>query len=43
MKQLGERDEQHINTTGTTKTEITVTSREAQEQVNDMIKKFETE
>jgi len=43
MKNLGERDEQHINTTGTTKTEITVTSKEAQKELDDLIKKFETE
>jgi hypothetical protein len=43
MKQLGERDEQHINTTGTTKTEISVTSKEAQKEVDKLIKKFEDE
>lgn len=43
MKQLGERDEQHINQTGTTKTEITVNSKEAQKEVDDLIQKFESE
>lgn len=43
QKQLGERDEQHINTTGSTKTEITVSSPEAQEELNGLIRKFEEE
>lgn len=43
MKNLGERDEQHINTTGSTKTEITVTSKESQEEVSKLIEKFEKE
>ena len=43
MKQLGERDEQHINTTGSTKTEIIVTSKDAQKEIDNMIEKFEAE
>lgn len=43
QKQLGERDEQHINTTGTTRTEITVTSKEAQEEVEKLREKFDNE
>jgi len=43
LKQLGERDEQHINTTANTKQEITVVSKEAQKAIDEMIKKFEDE
>lgn len=43
MKQLGERDEQHINTNQTSKTEITVTSKEAQKELDNLIEKFEKE
>jgi hypothetical protein len=43
MKQLGERDEQHIVQTGTMKQEVSVTSKEAQKEVDNLIKKFESE
>ena len=43
MKQLGEKDEQHINQTGTTKQEITVSSMQTKEQIEELKKKFESE
>jgi hypothetical protein len=43
MKQLGERDEQHINQTGTMKQEITVTDKETAKEIEDLKAKFEAE
>jgi hypothetical protein len=43
MKQLGERDEQHINTTGSTTTNVVVSDAKAAKAVNDLIEKFEKE
>lgn len=43
MKNLGEIDEQHINTSGSMKTEITVNSKEEKEEIDKLIDKFEKE
>jgi hypothetical protein len=43
MKQLGERDEQHINQTGTMKQEITVTDSQTAKEIEDLKAKFESE
>lgn len=43
MKQLGERDEQHIHSTGSTKQEITVTSIEAAKEIEKLKEKFDSE
>lgn len=43
MKQLGEKDEQHVNSNVTSKNEITVMDEETKKAVEDMRKKFEEE
>lgn len=43
MKQLGERDEQHINQNVTGKQEITVTDKQTAEEVERLKEKFENE
>ncbi len=43
MKQLGERDEQHINQNVTGKQEITVTDKQTAEEVEKLKEKFESE
>lgn len=43
MKQLGERDEQHINTTGNLNQNIVVTDAKAAEEIQRLKDKFENE
>ena len=43
MKQLGERDEQHINTTGSTETKIIVTDQKTVEDIEKLKERFENE
>jgi len=43
MKQLGERDEQHINTTGTTRQVIEVQSEETRKKLEQLKNKFDNE
>lgn len=43
MKQLGEKDEQHVKTSNVTKSIIEVTDNETKEEVDKLIDKFENE
>lgn len=43
MKQLGEREEQFINNSGSTKTEIVVNSKEASDELERLRNKFDAE
>lgn len=43
MKQLGERDEQHVHQTGTMKQSIVVADPETKKAIEDMKQKFEEE
>lgn len=43
MKQLGEKDEQHVHTSGSTKQEIIVTSKETAKEIEKLKEKFDSE
>jgi hypothetical protein len=43
MKQLGERDEQHISSVGSMKQEVIVSNAKTAKAIQDMIDKFENE